>query len=202
MVNQPLLDYLSTLTGEPVAPDRPLQLRSVQRAALASWCRKQKIEFSFALIRPGKQFLVHELFAVEGPATNGSPDAPVSTRAPSAGGSGSRVAAPILGVGIDIEEVRNLPHADDYREHPFFTDHFTPAEIAYCVRQGDVRASLCGLWAAKEAIVKTGVATSLDGRLRGIEITRTAADQPSFDRCQISISHTPTTAVAVCLALA
>jgi phosphopantetheine--protein transferase-like protein len=105
-----------------------------------------------------------------------------------------------LRIGIDIEEVDQLPHADDYRDHPFYQDHFTPGELSHAIRQADPRASLCGIWAAKEAIVKSGLLPTVPDHLREIEITHSAAGQPMLRGCQLSISHTPRTAVAVCIA--
>lgn len=184
--------YLSRLTGGPVSADGAVHLRSVHRAAFASWARQQAIPVRFAAMAPGAAFSVRDLLGEGGGA------APVQLRRPASAATPD--AGPLLGVGIDIEEVGNLPATDDYREHPFYQGAFTPSEIAYCVRQADARASLCGTWAAKEAVVKSGAASAPPGRLSAIEIGRDAAGRPTFPGCQLSISHTASTAVAVCLA--
>jgi phosphopantetheinyl transferase (holo-ACP synthase) len=106
------------------------------------------------------------------------------------------------GIGIDIEEVAALPVADDYREHVFYRENFAAEELAYCIRQADVRAALCGTWAAKEAAIKAGLFPGDAGGLRHVAIARDGLGRPSVAGGQLSISHTAGTAVAVCLALA
>lgn len=186
--------YLSRLRGAPVEPGEPLTLRSVERAAFASWVRKSNILIKVELLTSGAPFTVEQLLSTGmGQASSESVSAwRINADVPTGLVSGK--------VGIDIEIVDALPAADDYREHPFYQDNFTMSEISYCVRQADVRASFCGTWAAKEAILKTGILSLTDRSLRAIEITRDADGRPLHPNCAISISHTPTTAVAVCLA--
>jgi phosphopantetheine--protein transferase-like protein len=105
-------------------------------------------------------------------------------------------AADTTGVGIDIEEVAALPRVADLRRETFYTQNFTPAEIAYCILQADPYVSLAGLWAAKEAIVKA------DGQWRNrpfntIEIGHTMDGKPEFASMGLSISHAGGVAVAV-----
>ena len=187
--------YVSRLRGEAVSARQPVALRSIERAALASWVRKEGLAIRAELLTTSVPFTLEQLLS----------------RAPS-GDTTSLLALPVAApervgvagvpgaVGIDIEAVESLPHADDYREHSFYQDHFTPAEIAHCVRQRDVRASFCGTWAAKEAILKAGLVPMGEAPLRTIEISRDEVGRPTYPRCAISISHTPLTAVAVCFA--
>ena len=116
--------------------------------------------------------------------------------------SSLRISRPgsLAGVGIDIEEVERLPEAADHREHPFYRDNFTPAEISYAVMQPNPRASFCGMWAAKEAVLKSGIASAPNGHLGSIEIEHDARGRPGYRGSQLSISHTERTAVAVCIA--
>jgi phosphopantetheine--protein transferase-like protein len=191
-----IVAYLSRLTGEDVSPDRPVRLRSVQRAAFASWSRKQDMKLSFGAIKTGVPFHIQDLFG-------GNEDAlPVRPAQQTQLIDADRPQSPLpaFSIGIDIEEVGNLPQADDYREHPFYRDNFTPGEIAHCIRQSDVRGSLCGTWAAKEALIKSGLASAPLGRLNAIEITHDDAGRPGYPKCRLSISHTAATAVAVCVA--
>jgi phosphopantetheine--protein transferase-like protein len=100
------------------------------------------------------------------------------------------------GVGIDIEEVAALPRVADLRKESFYTQNFTPAEIAYCILQADPYSSLTGLFAAKEAIVKA------DGQYRNrpfntMEIGHSAEGRPEFPGIGLSISHAGGMAVAV-----
>jgi phosphopantetheine--protein transferase-like protein len=184
--------YLTRLTGQAVTADAALDLRSVHRAALASWARGRKLTLQLAAISSGKPFTLRDLVAG---ASAAAAYAPAAVSIPAA------TPLPAAGIGIDIEEVANLPEAPDYREHAFYQDNFTAAEIAYCLRQADARASFCGLWAAKEAIYKSGLALPADGKLKWIEIGRDDKGRPVAAGCQLSISHTSTTAVAVCLAV-
>jgi phosphopantetheine--protein transferase-like protein len=94
----------------------------------------------------------------------------------------------IPGVGIDMEEVAALPRADDLRKEAFYVQNFTREEIAYCILQADPYASLTGLFAVKEAIVKA------DGRLRNrpfntIGIGHSPQGRPVFPGFRLSISH-------------
>jgi phosphopantetheine--protein transferase-like protein len=107
---------------------------------------------------------------------------------------GDPAAAP--GIGIDIEEVTALPRVADLRKEAFFTQNFTPGEIAYCILQADPYTSLAGLFAVKEAIVKA------DGQYRNrpfhtMEIGHTEEGRPEFPGFGLSISHAGGMAVAV-----
>jgi phosphopantetheine--protein transferase-like protein len=191
--NIPLADaasYLSRLTGAAVTADEPLRLRSIHRFALVAWARKQGVPLREGLLADGGAVSLRDLMSAGG-------DAPPALAAPAAPPRAAADHAGLAGrVGIDIEEVAALPEAADFREHPFYADHFTPAEIAHCIRQPDARASLCGLWAAKEAILKSGAAP---GGLKTIEISWDESGRPVYANGQISISHTANTAVAICL---
>ena len=184
--------YVSRLRGEAVPARQPVSLRSLERAALASWVRKEGLAIRAELLTTGAPFTLEQLLSRE-PSQSLDRTPAIAEQAGAVSARGA--------VGIDIESVESLPHADDYREHPFYRDHFTPAEIAYCVRQRDVRASFCGTWAAKEAILKSGLVPMGNGDLKAIEISRDEVGRPTFLRCAISISHTPLTAVAVCFAI-
>jgi phosphopantetheine--protein transferase-like protein len=192
------LAYLSRLTGEDVTLNQKLGLRSIQRVALASWARQANIAVRGSLINSGSPFSVRELLTVGGPET--ALDEP-GTEAVSSGA----VATPFtglmqgIGIGIDIEDIGSLPEAADFREHPFYRDNFTPAEISYCVRQSNAAAAFCGTWAAKEAILKGSNAGPSLARLIDIEIVRDSFGRPTHPGFAISISHTPQTAVAMCM---
>lgn len=100
------------------------------------------------------------------------------------------------GIGIDIEEISNLPLTNDFREEEFYKMNFTSQEIAYCNIQPDSYASFTGLFAVKEAIVKA------NSYYRGISFNKIFVDhledgKPVVKGFQISISHTSTIAIAV-----
>lgn len=103
------------------------------------------------------------------------------------------------GLGLQIENIAVLPDAEDYALHEFYRAHFTPPEIAYCIKQPTVKAAFQGLLAAKHAIIKSGVASEPPDGLRGVAIGLDGEGRPTYPGCLLSISDTGTVAAAVCL---
>lgn len=103
------------------------------------------------------------------------------------------------GLGFDIENIAGLPDAEDYALHEFYRARFTPAEIAYCIRQPTVKTSFQGLLAAKRAIVKSGAASSSPDVPRSVELGFDRDGRPTYPGCLLSISDTGTIAAAICL---
>ena len=110
------------------------------------------------------------------------------------------------GCGVDVEQVAALPAAADYWADAFYQANFTPAELAYCVRQDDPRPHLAARWCAKEALAKADPAFA--GRpFAEVEVVRgdggavrLAAVRGGVRRDlphAVSLSHTADTAVAV-----
>ena len=60
-----------------------------------------------------------------------------------------------ISIGSDIEEIKNMPVVNDFREDEFYIMNFNASEIAYAILQPSPLATFAGLFAAKEAIVKT-----------------------------------------------
>ncbi len=112
-------------------------------------------------------------------------------------------------VGIDVEVCENLPATKDSWSDPFYQENFTAAELAYCSRQHDPRQSLCGLWSAKEAVMKCGAdfAGLRPGEIeighdpQGRPLVRLSKEplQDAAARCSLSISHAGGMAIAVCV---
>jgi phosphopantetheine--protein transferase-like protein len=102
------------------------------------------------------------------------------------------------GIGIDIEEVAALPRSADIRKEAFYTQNYTPAEMAYCILQADPYASLTGLFAAKEAIVKAE-ASVRNNPFNTLEIGHTTEGKPLYPGFNLSISHAGGLAVAVAI---
>jgi phosphopantetheine--protein transferase-like protein len=193
MQTDAVIAYLSRLTGETVSQDQPLRMRSVHRAAFSSWARQNKVPLRLEVMAGDAPFVLRDLLGTVAPDIIPASAATASIP-PSSAFAG--------GIGIDIEDVEALPQTDDYREHPFYQDNFTSAEIAYCLRRADTRASFCGIWAAKEALLKSGLVAAESGQLKAIAIGRDAVGRPIFPGCALSISHTSRTAVAVCVVAA
>lgn len=101
-----------------------------------------------------------------------------------------------LSIGMDIEKVSNMPETNDFRTHQFYLDNFDATEISHCILQSDPYASFCGLFAAKEAIVKADNSYK-SYPFKNIVIKFQPSGMPVFDGFGISISHTSDLAVAV-----
>jgi phosphopantetheinyl transferase (holo-ACP synthase) len=108
------------------------------------------------------------------------------------------IAADDSSIGIDIEQVSQMPTSADFREDEFYTMNFSATEIAYCILQANPAQSFAGLFAAKEAIVKA------DNRytkqpFNSIIIDHLPTGQPVHHQFHLSISHTPQYAVAAAI---
>lgn len=150
-----------------------------------------------------------ELFGQPKPPANENEPANIETVRATSSPTFDKVMESGSGVGIDIEDCDSLPAASDPLTEPFYAENFTPAEITYCLRQKNARESFCGLWCAKEAVIKCGSEFS---RLRPIEIEigHDTKGQPGLSTlragrltrekdCFISISHSHGISVAVCV---
>jgi len=100
-----------------------------------------------------------------------------------------------VSIGVDVEDVANMPEADDYRDDRFYSDNFSQKEIAHCILQADPRASFAGKFAAKEALVKTDNLLK-DTPFKDIEILNDESGRPVFREFLLSISHSSSHAVA------
>ena len=109
------------------------------------------------------------------------------------------------GHGVDIEDVAALPETIEFSTHPFYQDHFAPEELAYALATAQPRMHLCGFFCAKEAVKKADpILTSLG--FGEIVVTHDAAGRPAVRLARpdlaarftllLSLSHTPTVAVA------
>lgn len=103
-------------------------------------------------------------------------------------------------IGIDIEQISNMPIVNDYREDEFYTMNFGSAEIAYCILQSNPAASFAGLFAAKEAIVKANK-LFLNKPFNAIYINHLPNGKPVHPLFKLSISHSNDIAIAVAVAL-
>jgi phosphopantetheine--protein transferase-like protein len=99
-------------------------------------------------------------------------------------------------IGIDIEQINNLPDATDFREDVFYSQNFSPREIGWCILKTNPKESFAGLFAAKEALVKADP-TLRSQQFSLIEIDHDTQGKPIFGGFAISISHADPFAVAV-----
>ena len=96
-------------------------------------------------------------------------------------------------VGIDIQEINELPDAVDFWEDEFYKSNFTREEIAYCLTKDNPKQSFSGIYSCKEALVKA------DNRLNWarINISFSENGKPFFDNYSLSISHSGQYSIAV-----
>jgi phosphopantetheine--protein transferase-like protein len=154
--------------------------------------------------RPGTLRELEAVLAGKAPAAaNGGEISTTVTRA--------AVASTGIQVGIDVQEIRSLPVADDYWEHEFYVGMFDKSEIAYAVAHSEPRIHLAGYWCAKEALRKcdpsflkidfasTLVAHEQDGRPYLMRRTASGAERLSH---AVSVSHAGELATAVVVAAA
>lgn len=115
-----------------------------------------------------------------------------------------------LNVGLDVEDIRSLPVADDYWEHEFYRGNFSRTEVSYAVLQTDPRTHFAGFWCAKEALRKC------DLTFAGVSPVSTAVAHDSSGRPYLtldadtglvrlphalSISHTAELATAIVVSI-
>lgn len=110
----------------------------------------------------------------------------------------SSLADDYLAVGIDIEEISNLPLTDDFREHDFYKMNFAPSEISYCILKNDPYTSFAGLFAAKEALVKANPGYK-NKAFCLIVIDHLPNGKPVHNNFGLTISHTKNVAVSVAI---
>ncbi len=119
----------------------------------------------------------------------------------------------IKGIGVDICDIRKLKGAIE-RNKNFLNRIFSEREIKYCKNKKNSILHFAGRFAAKEAFIKAisckkvklvDIETINDKNGRpDIKITKTIRailKKKKANRINISISHTDSTAVAVCVVL-
>jgi holo-[acyl-carrier protein] synthase len=87
----------------------------------------------------------------------------------------------IVGLGVDIAEVRRVQAAIERRGAPFLRRVFTPREIEYCERFKNKFERYAGRFAAKEATMKAlGTGWSHGVRWVDIEVVREQSGRPTI----------------------
>eukprot|EP00456_Euglypha_rotunda_P047633 TRINITY_DN3806_c0_g1_i6.p1 TRINITY_DN3806_c0_g1~~TRINITY_DN3806_c0_g1_i6.p1 ORF type:complete len:690 (+),score=105.39 TRINITY_DN3806_c0_g1_i6:191-2071(+) len=131
----------------------------------------------------------------------------------------STISSSPVGIGIDMEPFSTFTEKDQL----FLSRNFTDAELSYCRRSPDFKASLAARWCAKEAVIKavssystsTGpLWKSAGAPLKEIEVSMSESGAPAIrfhgqareiaqkagvHHVALSLSHTDTHAVAQAL---
>jgi len=111
-----------------------------------------------------------------------------------------------IGLGIDMQEVEEMPVAIDYRTHEYYVSNFTPSEISTAMLRSNPRLHLCGLFCAKEAARKSHPEL-INRRMSDFQVSHDAQGKPLIELLQsnvpfeftISITHTERLAAAMCI---
>jgi holo-[acyl-carrier protein] synthase len=112
-----------------------------------------------------------------------------------------------LSIGVDIEDVDVWETLVPSKRWRWFSPLFAAEELAYGLQQTSPAASLGGLFAAKEAVIKA-LWPALELTPRQIAIVHEGGkpaariDHPASRQwtCDVSITHSRLSVVAVCLA--
>jgi holo-[acyl-carrier protein] synthase len=118
----------------------------------------------------------------------------------------------IVGLGVDMAEVRRVQAAIERRGTAFLRRIYTPREIEYCERFKNKFERYAGRFAAKEAVMKAlGTGWSSGVRWVDIEVVREVSGRPTIamageagkianrlgvKRISLSITHTAEQALA------
>ena len=115
-------------------------------------------------------------------------------------------------IGIDIIDISQIKRLKDIEK--FMVRNFDPIEVQYIKSRHDTYSTLAGMFSAKEAVLKVLELGIFDMKLRDIVIDhknsrapfikvtpalREKMESAGFTKVEISISHSDTSATAVCL---
>jgi phosphopantetheine--protein transferase-like protein len=208
LLRQTLAEFLE-VPAEDVREELPLTTRRLQgsigRSALDAVLRR-RLGVSCRAVQTAATYgeLERAVLGGDAPADNPPPAPAQAPAAPPAAADG----VPGFACGIDVELVENLPQAADYWTDPFYASSFTPTEIAYCALQADPPMHFAARWCAKEALKKCEPSL-LHEPMNRIELVNLDSGRPVLRRLRegsaedlplgVSVSHTPTAAVAMVL---
>jgi len=87
----------------------------------------------------------------------------------------------VIGVGLDIQQIRRVEQALTRGKERFLNRTFTPAEIRYCRAQKRSAQHFSGRFCAKEAFFKAlGTGWSKGIRWTEVEVVRKRSGQPEL----------------------
>lgn len=104
-----------------------------------------------------------------------------------------------LSIGVDIQLIAEIEGmlCDDPKSNDEIKAIFSLSEIAYAETKPNLASTLAGLFAAKEAILKTGYLRDSVINFNEIIIRHDTHGQPHFEGINLSISHDGEYAVSV-----
>jgi phosphopantetheinyl transferase (holo-ACP synthase) len=181
--------FLSRLLGRPVTVDDEILLSSAQRVRFHAWLSSNGFSFDEGAL--ARRFCLRELLGELHREIEPRAVSEVSARLESTGAEGGYI-------GVDMQKVaemfpEELPQ--DLKSSGELKKIFTLKELSYAATRPAPAATLAGIFAAKEAVLKC-----MDGELPGLthlEILPDSRGRPSSPGFRISISHSGEYAVAV-----
>ena len=177
-------EFLSLLLGREVEWRQNLRLTSGQKARYFAWCQERNLDY--------------QLGDNSDPLTS----APDTSRFPLNAIPNIGAGASIRGVGVDLQQVSELfPEAfGSPKTDPSLTKIFTLRELSYAEGSDDVRQTLAGIFAAKEAVFKA-LGEPSNRNFHDVEILPDENGAPSLDGFLLSVSHSGGFAVAIAAGL-
>ena len=179
---QEALDLYRNLAGNEAEGTVDLNsLSSAKRARFIAFCRQQGIDLSQPLQLTNK------------------------TASPSLISTDNFSPPSFCSVGIDLIFVQELfPEApQDLKSDKGISEIFSLREMAYAETKTDPLLTLAGIFALKEAVVKTGqVPHTLSANFKELEVSHDEQGVPSMNGFAVSISHCSGLAVAMAIATA
>lgn len=177
---QEALDLYRNLAGNNTEGTVDLNsLSSARRARFIAFCRQQGIDLSQPLQLASK------------------------TASPSLISNDNVSPPSFCSVGIDLIFVKELfPEApQDLKSDKGISEIFSLREVAYAETKTDPLQTLAGIFALKEAVVKTGqVPETLSANFKELEVLHDGKGIPSMNGFAVSISHCNGLAIAMAIA--
>lgn len=188
--------YFKKLLNKEIDVHSKINLSSAQQARAYGWLLSNKYLFKDDLL--SVSFSLSELLNDANPSTAVESHVPKS-RSIVTTGNFQKDFENISSVGIDIQKISELFSDEmlvDPKNSNELTKIFTMRELSYGQSQNNLKETLAGIFAAKEAIQKAGLHAT---PLNEIEILPNASGAPQSNTHAVSISHSGDFAIAVAI---
>lgn len=192
MNQEEIRTFLSKLTNTELTNDSVLTLSSAQKARLYNWCQENHVNINLQKING--RFSINDL-SDETDLLKSNNSKGLEHKINNLSGASALPA----NIGVDIQSINELfpiSLESDLKDREDFKSIFTIRELSYAQSRIDMRQTLTGIFAAKEAIVKCqyGEINLLD-----IEVLPNNFGKPSYKNFLVSISHSGEYAIAIAM---
>ena len=188
MNNIKFLELLKRVTGKDYSGSEKIKITSAKKAALESLCKKNDVYLNLSALRDGRNVL-------ECQNKDYKPESDLIVDLSNNDIEDSHNLNFDIEIGCDIQsidEFKKLITNNNLSKCSFIKNIFTKNEILEAHEKANPIESLCGIFAAKEAIVKTGKSDNL----YEIEVNY-LKNKPFVKGFSISISHSNEYVMAV-----